>query len=150
MNPRQMKKKLNQKSQIEKCKFYYLQYQYSGIIELFCGYFLPVHNMQLFSVRISQECKGCLASVGMAVWNCGTFEMDCIKGAIELGSECYPCVCEVIDALWPDDAPNCFKKEINKITKPVNNGASNSPQEDNTASVPTVENSSHSNEHDEL
>ena len=76
--------------------------------------------------------------------------MDCIKGAIELGSECYPCVCEVIDALWPDDAPNCFKKEINKITKPVNNGASNSPQEDNTSSVPTVENSSHSNEHDEL
>ena len=69
--------------------------------------------------RISQECKGCLASVGMAVWNCGTFEMDCIKGAIELGSECYPCVCEVIDALWPDDAPNCFKKEISKITKPV-------------------------------
>ena len=57
--------------------------------------------------------------MGMAVWNCGTFEMDCIKGAIELGSECYPCVCEVIDALWPDDAPNCFKKEISKITKPV-------------------------------
>ena len=55
----------------------------------------------------------------MAVWNCGTFEMDCIKGAIELGSECYPCVCEVIDALWPDDAPNCFKKEISKITKRV-------------------------------
>ena len=41
--------------------------------------------------------------------------MDCIKGAIELGSECYPCVCEVIDALWPDDAPNCFKKEIKHI-----------------------------------
>ena len=100
--------------------------------------------------RISQECKGCLASVGMAVWNCGTFEMDCIKGAIELGSECYPCVCEVIDALWPDDAPNCFKKEINKITKPVSNGASSSPQDDNTSSVPIVENSSHSNEHDEL
>ena len=71
---------------------------------------LPIH------FRISHECKGCLASVGMAVWNCGTFEMDCIKGAIELGSECYACVCEVIDALWPDDAPNCFKKEISKIT----------------------------------
>ena len=68
---------------------------------------------------MSQECSNCLASVGMAVWNCGTFEMDCIKGAIELGSECYPCVCEVIDTLWPDDAPNCFKKEISKITKPV-------------------------------
>ena len=120
------------------------------MIELFCGYFLLVNNMKIIFIRISQECKGCLASVGMAVWNCGTFEMDCIKGAIELGSECYPCVCEVIDALWPDDAPNCFKKEINKITKPVNNGAGVSPQEDNTSSVPIVENSSHSNEHDEL
>ena len=55
----------------------------------------------------------------MAVWNCGTLEMDCIKGAIELGSECYPCVCEVLDTLWPDDAPNCFKKELAKITKPI-------------------------------
>ena len=118
--------------------------------EYYFGYFLLVYDMNIIFIRISQECKGCLASVGMAVWNCGTFEMDCIKGAIELGSECYPCVCEVIDALWPDDAPNCFKKEINKITKPVNNGASNSPQDDNTSSVPIVENSSHSNEHDEL
>ena len=106
--------------------------------------------MKIIFIRISQECKGCLASVGMAVWNCGTFEMDCIKGAIELGSECYPCVCEVIDALWPDDAPNCFKKEINKITKSVNNEATISPQDENTSSAPIVENSSHSNEHDEL
>ena len=52
----------------------------------------------------------------MAVWNCGTFEMDCIKNTIELGSECYPCICEIIDFWWPDDAPNCFKKEIQKIT----------------------------------
>ena len=29
---------------------------------------------------VSEECKGCLSSVGMAVWHCGTFEMDCIKG----------------------------------------------------------------------
>lgn len=65
---------------------------------------------------VSVECRDCLASVGMAVWNCGTFEMDCIKNAIELGSECYPCVCEILDFWWPDDAPNCFKKEIQKIT----------------------------------
>ena len=57
-----------------------------------------------------------LLGVGMAVWNCGTFEMDCIKNTIELGSECYPCICEIIDFWWPDDAPNCFKKEIQKIT----------------------------------
>lgn len=31
---------------------------------------------------VTDECRGCLSSVGMAVWNCGTFEMDCIKGAI--------------------------------------------------------------------
>ena len=52
----------------------------------------------------------------MAVWNCGTFEIDCIKNTIELGSECYPCICEIVDFWWPDDAPNCFKKEIQKIT----------------------------------
>ncbi len=46
-------------------------------------------------------------------------------GAIELSSECYPCICEVIDYWWPDDAPNCFKKEIQKITN-----ASTSPQSD--------------------
>ena len=68
--------------------------------------------------RISDECKNCLSSVGMAIWNCGTFEMDCIKGAVELGSECYPCICEILDYWWPDDAPNCFKKEIQRITKP--------------------------------
>ena len=67
---------------------------------------------------ISDQCKNCLSSVGMAIWNCGTFEMDCIKGAIELGSECYPCICEILDYWWPDDAPNCFKKEIQRITKP--------------------------------
>ena len=67
-------------------------------------------NCVFFFSRISSECSDCLSSVAMAVWNCGTFEMDCIKGAIELGSECYPCVCEVLDTLWPDDAPNCFKK----------------------------------------
>ena len=33
------------------------------------------------------------------------------------GSECYPCICEILDFWWPDDAPNCFKKEIQKITK---------------------------------
>ena len=58
-----------------------------------------------------------LIGVGMAVWNCGTFEMDCIKNTIELGSECYPCICEIIDFWWPNDAPNCFKKEIQKITE---------------------------------
>ena len=67
--------------------------------------------------RITNECKNCLSSVGMAIWNCGTFEMDCIKGAIELGSECYPCICEILDYWWPDDAPNCFKKEIQRITR---------------------------------
>ena len=61
-----------------------------------------------------------LLGVGMAVWNCGTFEMDCIKNTIELGSECYPCICEIIDFWWPDDAPNCFKKEIQKITADSN------------------------------
>jgi len=66
---------------------------------------------------VSEECKGCLSSVGMAVWHCGTFEMDCIKGAIELGSECSPCICEIVDYWWPDDAPNCFKKEIQKMTE---------------------------------
>ena len=71
---------------------------------------------------VSVECRDCLASVGMAVWNCGTLEMDCIKNAIDLGGECYPCVCEILDYWWPDDAPNCFKKEITKITnsKPTN------------------------------
>ena len=34
-----------------------------------------------------------------------------------LSSECYGCVCEIFDVWWPDDAPNCFKKEISKITK---------------------------------
>lgn len=67
---------------------------------------------------LTDECQDCLSSFGMAVWNCGTFEMDCIKGAIELGSECHPCICEIMDYWWPDDAPNCFKKEIQKITKP--------------------------------
>ena len=70
----------------------------------------------------------------MAAWNCGTFEMDCIKGAIELGSECYPCVCEVINALWPDDAPNCFKKEISKITKPQTDENLSSQEEESSDS----------------
>ncbi len=67
--------------------------------------------------KISDDCRDCMSSVTMAVWNCGTFEMDCIKDAIDLGTECYPCVCEILDYWWPDDAPNCFKKEIQKITK---------------------------------
>ena len=33
-----------------------------------------------------------------------------------MGSECYPCICEILDYWWPDDAPNCFKKEIQRIT----------------------------------
>ena len=33
---------------------------------------------------ISDECRDCLSSVGMAAWNCGTFEMDCIKGKYNL------------------------------------------------------------------
>ena len=37
--------------------------------------------------------------------------------SLELGSECYPCICEIVDYWWPDDAPNCFKKEIQKITE---------------------------------
>ena len=100
----------------------------------------------LINFRISQECKGCLASVGMAVWNCGTFEMDCIKGAIELGSECYPCVCEVIDALWPNDAPNCFKKEISKITKPIVKEDILQPQKEASLEENTID----STVHDEL
>ena len=75
----------------------------------------------------------------MAVWNCGTLEMDCIKGAIELGSECYPCVCEVIDALWPNDAPNCFKKEISKITKPIVKEDILQPQKEESLDENTVD-----------
>eukprot|EP00095_Tigriopus_kingsejongensis_P007667 maker-scaffold156_size297567-snap-gene-0.22 protein:Tk07667 transcript:maker-scaffold156_size297567-snap-gene-0.22-mRNA-1 annotation:"GL10978" len=67
---------------------------------------------------LSAECGECLASVGQAVWNCGTLEMECIKNTIELGSECLGCICEIFDYWWPNDAPNCFKKEIQKITGP--------------------------------
>ena len=72
--------------------------------------------------------------------------MDCIKGAIELGSECYPCVCEVIDALWPNDAPNCFKKEISKITKPIEKKDILQPQQ----AASSEENTINSTVHDEL
>ena len=57
----------------------------------------------------------CVLAVGQAVWNCGTLEMECIKNTLELGSECFGCVCEIFDVWWPDDAPNCFKKELKKI-----------------------------------
>ncbi|TRY78281.1 hypothetical protein TCAL_08763 [Tigriopus californicus] len=67
---------------------------------------------------LSAECGECLASVGQAVWNCGTLEIECIKNTIELGSECFGCICEIFDYWWPDDAPNCFKKEIQKIVRP--------------------------------
>ena len=36
---------------------------------------------------VTEECKGCLSCVGMAVWNCGTFEMDCIKGEKRLNTQ---------------------------------------------------------------
>ena len=45
------------------------------------------------------------------------FVISWITGAIELGSECLPCICEIVDYWWPDDAPNCFKKEIQKMTE---------------------------------
>jgi len=50
-----------------------------------------------------------------AVWNCGTLEAECLKNALELKGECFGCVCEIIDLWWPQDAPNCYKKEIRKI-----------------------------------
>lgn len=76
----------------------------------------PVKSVSRTS--LSAECGECLASVGQAVWNCGTLEIECIKNTIELGSECLGCICEIFDYWWPDDAPNCFKKEIQKIVRP--------------------------------
>lgn len=68
------------------------------------------------------ECGDCMAAVGQALWNCGTFEVECIKNALELKSDCFGCVCEIIDTWWPEDAPNCFKKEIRTITKKEGGG----------------------------
>ena len=68
--------------------------------------------------------------MGQAIWDCGTLDIDCIKYAeqrliindilttfrlrncIDASSQCFGCICEVLDIWWPSDAPNCFKKEL--------------------------------------
>ena len=58
------------------------------------------------------ECSDCAGAVGQAIWDCGTLDIDCIRNCIDATSQCYGCVCEVLDYWWQSDAPNCYQKEI--------------------------------------
>ena len=34
------------------------------------------------------------------------------RNCIDATSQCFGCICEILDFWWPNDAPNCLKKEI--------------------------------------
>ena len=34
------------------------------------------------------------------------------RNCIDATSQCFGCICEILDFWWPNDAPNCMKKEI--------------------------------------
>ena len=36
----------------------------------------------------------------------------CFRNCIDATSQCFGCICEVLDVWWPKDAPNCYRKEI--------------------------------------
>ena len=36
----------------------------------------------------------------------------CLRNCIDASSQCFGCICEVLDTWWPADAPNCFKKKL--------------------------------------
>ena len=40
-----------------------------------------------------------------------------LRNCIDATSQCFGCICEVLDLWWPKDAPNCFKKEIVRVMK---------------------------------
>ncbi|CAB4056349.1 unnamed protein product [Lepeophtheirus salmonis] len=60
----------------------------------------PSTVSQTSGKALTAECGDCLSSVGQAVWTCGTLD--------------------ILDSWWPNDAPNCFKKEIQAITNASN------------------------------
>ena len=35
-----------------------------------------------------------------------------VRNCIDATSQCFGCICEILDFWWPKDAPNCLKKEI--------------------------------------
>ena len=45
------------------------------------------------------------------------------------GSECYDCICEILDFWWPDDSPNCLKKEMQKSAEGWNTNSCKNPFE---------------------
>ena len=34
------------------------------------------------------------------------------RNCIDATSQCFGCICEVLDFWWPKDAPNCYRKQI--------------------------------------
>ena len=40
------------------------------------------------------------------------FDHRIVRNCIDATSQCFGCICEILDFWWPTDAPNCLKKEI--------------------------------------
>ena len=38
-----------------------------------------------------------------------------VRNCIDATSQCFGCICEILDFWWPNDAPNCLKKEIVRV-----------------------------------
>ena len=38
-----------------------------------------------------------------------------VRNCIDATSQCFGCICEILDFWWPSDAPNCLKKEVVRV-----------------------------------